>query len=76
MIGLLRAGLMTLPQSVGIIMGANIGTTVTAFIIGLPIADYGLFILFVGFLMSFMKNRKVHHFGGVLIGLRDVICRT
>ena len=69
MIGLLRAGLMTLPQSVGIIMGANIGTTVTAFIIGLPIADYGLYILFVGFLMSFMKNRKVHHFGGVLIGL-------
>jgi len=69
MIGLLRAGLMTLPQSVGIIMGANIGTTVTAFIIGLPIADYGLYILFVGFLMSFMKNRKIHHFGGVLIGL-------
>lgn len=69
MIGLLRAGLMTLPQSVGIIMGANIGTTVTAFIIGLPIADYGLYILFVGFIMSFMKNRKVHHFGGVLIGL-------
>ncbi|MFA6801529.1 MAG: Na/Pi symporter, partial [Acholeplasmataceae bacterium] len=33
MIGLVRAGLMTLPQSVGIIMGANIGTTVTAFII-------------------------------------------
>ena len=69
MIGLLRAGLMTLPQSVGIIMGANIGTTVTAFIIGLPIADYGLAFIFVGFIMSFMKNRKVHHFGGVLIGL-------
>ena len=47
MIGLLRAGLMTLPQAVGIIMGANIGTTVTAFIIGLPVADYGLYILFV-----------------------------
>lgn len=69
MIGLLRAGLMTLPQSVGIIMGANIGTTVTAFIIGLPIADYGLIFLFIGVIMSFMKNRKVHHFGGVLIGL-------
>lgn len=69
MIGLLRAGLMTLPQSVGIIMGANIGTTVTAFIIGLPIADYGLVFLFIGVLMSFMKNRKIHHFGGVLIGL-------
>ena len=47
MIGLVRSGLMTLPQSVGIIMGANIGTTVTAFIIGLPIADYGLMFLFV-----------------------------
>jgi len=69
MIGLLRAGLMTLPQSVGIIMGANIGTTVTAFIIGLPVADYGLFILFFGFLMSFMKNKKIKHFGGVFIGL-------
>ena len=56
MIGLLRAGLMTLPQSVGLIMGANIGTTITAFIIGLPIADYGLMILFVGVIMMFFKK--------------------
>jgi phosphate:Na+ symporter len=69
MIGLLRAGLMTLPQSVGIIMGANIGTTVTAFIIGLPVADYGLYILAVGVLIYFIGKRKVHHLGGVLIGL-------
>ena len=69
MIGLLRAGLMTLPQSVGLIMGANIGTTITAFIIGLPIADYGLMILFVGVIMMFFKNRRVHHIGGVFVGL-------
>ncbi len=69
MIGLVRSGLMTLPQSVGIIMGANIGTTVTAFIIGLPIADYGLYMLFVGVILSFMKNLKFKHFGGVLLGL-------
>ncbi|PKK92992.1 MAG: Na/Pi cotransporter family protein [Tenericutes bacterium HGW-Tenericutes-6] len=69
MIGLMRAGLMTLPQSVGIIMGANIGTTVTAFIIGLPIADFGLYYIFFGLLMSFVKNRRIHHFGGVLLGL-------
>ncbi|MBU1140968.1 MAG: Na/Pi cotransporter family protein [Firmicutes bacterium] len=69
MIGLLRAGLMTLPQSVGIIMGANIGTTVTAFIIGLPIADYGLVFIAFGVVMSFIKKRKINHFGGVLIGL-------
>ncbi|MBU1094705.1 MAG: Na/Pi cotransporter family protein [Firmicutes bacterium] len=69
MIGLLRAGLMTLPQSVGIIMGANIGTTVTAFIIGLPIADYGLAFIFVGVIMSFIKKNKINHYGGVLLGL-------
>lgn len=69
MIGLLRAGLMTLPQSVGLIMGANIGTTITAFIIGLPIADYGLFILFGGVVMMFFKQRRIHHIGGVFVGL-------
>ncbi len=69
MIGLLRAGLMTLPQSVGIIMGANIGTTITAFIIGLPVAKWGLYFVFIGFIMSFIKNRRVHHLGGVVLGL-------
>jgi phosphate:Na+ symporter len=69
MIGLLRAGLMTLPQSIGVIMGANIGTTVTAFIIGLPIAKYGLWIAAVGVVMTFIKKRKIHHLGGVLVGL-------
>jgi len=69
MIGLLRAGLMTLPQSVGIIMGANIGTTVTAFIIGLPIAKYGLAFIFVGVMMSFIKKNKINFYGGVLLGL-------
>ena len=68
-IGLLRAGLMTLPQAVGIIMGANIGTTVTAFIIGLPIADFGYIFLGFGVIMSFVGKKKIHHFGGVLAGL-------
>lgn len=69
MIGLLRAGLMTLPQSVGIIMGANIGTTITAFIIGLPIAKFGYIFLAVGVIMSFIGKKKIHHFGGVFAGL-------
>ena len=68
-IGLLRAGLMTFPQSVGIIMGANIGTTVTAFIIGLPIAKFGYIFLGIGVIMSFVGKKKIHHFGGVLAGL-------
>lgn len=68
-IGLLRAGLMTLPQAVGIIMGANIGTTVTAFIIGLPIAKFGYIFLGIGVIMTFVGKRKIHHIGGVLTGL-------
>lgn len=69
MIGLLRAGLMTLPQSVGVIMGANIGTTVTAFIIGLPIAKFGYVFLGFGVIMTFIGKRRIHHLGGVLAGL-------
>lgn len=69
MIGLVRSGLMTLPQSVGIILGANIGTTVTSVIIALPITDYGLYMLFVGFVMYFFKHRKIKHLGGVIMGL-------
>jgi phosphate:Na+ symporter len=69
MIGLLRAGLMTLPQSIGIIMGANIGTTATAFIIGLPIANYALYIIAFGFVLSFVGKRRTKHVGGVILGL-------
>ena len=40
-ISLIRAGLMSMPQAIGIIMGANIGTTVTAFLFSFPkISDY------------------------------------
>lgn len=69
MIGLLRAGLMTLPQSVGVIMGANIGTTVTAFIIALPIAKWGLYFIAIGVLMKFINKRKIKNIGGVILGL-------
>ncbi len=69
MIGLLRAGLMTLPQSVGVIMGANIGTTVTAFIIALPIAKWGLYFIAVGVVMQFVSKRKIKQIGGVILGL-------
>ncbi|MFB9860540.1 Na/Pi cotransporter family protein [Salinicoccus siamensis] len=69
-IGLVSAGFMTLRQSIGVIMGANIGTTVTAFIIGLKIGDYALPILAVGaFLIFFLKNNpKAHNIGRILFG--------
>ncbi len=68
-VGLVRAGLMTLPQAVGIILGANIGTTVTSFLIGLKIKEYALPIMAAGaFLIFFTRKKKTKHLGGVLLG--------
>lgn len=68
-VGLVRAGLMTLPQAVGIILGANIGTTITSFLIGLEIKAYALPIMGVGsLLVFFMKSKKPKRLGGALLG--------
>ena len=68
-VGLVSAGFMTLRQAIGVIMGANIGTTVTAFIIGLDVGAYALPIMAVGsFLIFFFKKDKVKNFGEVMFG--------
>lgn len=68
-VGLVNAGFMNLRQAIGIIMGANIGTTVTAFIIGLDIGEYSLPILAIGcFLLFFFKNQKVNAIGQTVFG--------
>ncbi|MCP3030327.1 Na/Pi cotransporter family protein [Halobacillus sp. A1] len=69
-VGLVNAGFMTFRQAIGVIMGANIGTTVTAFIIGIDISSYGLPIIAVGsFLLFFFKNKKVTNIGQTVFGL-------
>lgn len=69
-VGLVSAGLLGLRQAIGIVMGANIGTTVTSFLIGFKLGDYGLPILFVGaVLFLFVKNRKFNNLGKILFGL-------
>jgi phosphate:Na+ symporter len=68
-IGLVNAGLMTLRQAIGVIMGANIGTTLTAFIIGIKIENYALPIIAVGaFLLFFIKNRMYQYIGQIIFG--------
>lgn len=68
-VGLVSAGFMNLRQAIGVIMGANIGTTVTAFIIGIDVGAFALPILAIGsFLLFFFKNKKLHYFGQVLFG--------
>ncbi|WP_010097008.1 Na/Pi cotransporter family protein [Ornithinibacillus scapharcae] len=68
-VGLVNAGFMTLRQAIGVIMGANIGTTVTAFIIGIDLGAYALPILAVGaFLIFFFKHQKVTAVGQAVFG--------
>jgi phosphate:Na+ symporter len=68
-IGFIRAGLMRLEQAVGIIMGANIGTTITAFLIGLKIENFALHIIFVGAMMVlFAKRRRTSYIGQTVLG--------
>ncbi|PEA55671.1 sodium:phosphate symporter [Bacillus pseudomycoides] len=68
-VGLVSAGFMTLRQAIGVIMGANIGTTVTAFIIGIKIGEYALPIIAVGaILLFFFKNKKIQSLGQVVFG--------
>ncbi|MEQ6387898.1 Na/Pi cotransporter family protein [Bacillaceae bacterium S4-13-58] len=68
-VGLVSAGFMTLRQAIGVIMGANIGTTVTAFIIGIKLEDYALPILALGaFLIFFFKRKNITYIGQTLFG--------
>ena len=69
-VGFISAGLMTMPQSIGIIMGANIGTTVTAQIVAFKVEEAALLMIAVGFAMLFTGKRdKVRQYGGMIMGL-------
>lgn len=68
-VGLVSAGFMKLRQAIGVIMGANIGTTVTAFIIGIDIGEYAYPILALGaILLFFFKKNTIQNIGQVLFG--------
>jgi phosphate:Na+ symporter len=67
-IGLVRAGLMTFPQSVGIILGANIGTTFTGILASIDIGKYSVIFIFVGFVGTLFKNKKIKSAGLAITG--------
>ena len=72
-IGLVSAGLLTLRQAIGIIMGANIGTTVTSFIIGFNISHFSLPIIFLGAaLLFFTKVKTLNNAGRILFGFGGI----
>ncbi len=69
-VGFVNSGMMTLNQAVWIIMGANIGTTVTGQLIALDIGVLAPLIAFIGVAMIvFLKNEKLHHIGKIMAGL-------
>ncbi|NLM75493.1 MAG: Na/Pi cotransporter family protein [Clostridiaceae bacterium] len=68
-IGFVNAGLMTLLQATGVIMGANIGTTITAQIIAFKLSDIAPMILFIGMFMSlFIKKKNIRKIGEIVLG--------
>lgn len=68
-IGFVNSGLMNLQQALGVIMGANIGTTVTAQLTAFNLSAYAPMILFVGVVMYlFMKKAQVRYVGSVIMG--------
>ncbi len=66
-IGFVSAGLMSLPQAVSVILGANIGTTMTAQLLAFKISDYIYVFVFIGFIISFVaKKEKIKYFGDTI----------
>jgi phosphate:Na+ symporter len=69
-VGFITSGLMTLSQSIGVIMGANVGTTVTAQIIAFDISRWALGIVAIGFAVGFFSKREDRRtWGGLVMGL-------
>ena len=69
-VGFISAGLLNLSQSIGVILGANIGTTVTAQIIAFQVYKYGLLMIAVGFFTEILaRNERLRQWGTVVMGL-------
>jgi len=68
-IGFVNAGLMTLGQSIGVIIGANVGTTITAQLVSFRLEDYAFHAIILGvFTFLFAGDRKKQYFGQFLLG--------
>jgi phosphate:Na+ symporter len=70
LVGFVTAGLMSLSQTIGVIMGSNIGTTITAQIVAFKVTKYALLLMAIGFGMLFSSKReKIQQYGYMIMGL-------
>ena len=71
-VGFVNAGVMTLTQATSIIMGANIGTTVTGLLVSLSSINISLYfsaLAFIGVMMMFINKSSIKNIGGIIAGL-------
>jgi phosphate:Na+ symporter len=69
-VGFVSAGLMSVQQSIGVIMGAEIGTTITAQIIAFKVTKYALIAVIIGFVMQFFfEDHRIKRYGMMILGL-------
>jgi phosphate:Na+ symporter len=69
-VGFISAGLLGFTQSIGVILGANVGTTITAQIIAFKVTKYALVLIAIGFLVELTaKNKRFQHYGSMIMGL-------
>ncbi|MGI9351285.1 MAG: Na/Pi cotransporter family protein [Rhizobiaceae bacterium] len=70
LVGFVTAGLMSLAQAIGVILGADIGTTITAQIVAFKVTKYALVLVAVGFAMIFTgKSNTIERYGALIMGL-------
>lgn len=70
LVGFVTAGLMSLSQAIGVILGADIGTTITAQIVAFKVTKYALLLVAAGFLLVFTSKRpKTKQYGALIMGL-------
>jgi phosphate:Na+ symporter len=70
LVGFVTAGLMSLSQAIGVILGADIGTTITAQIVAFKVTKYALLLVAVGFVLIFTgKTDQIKHYGTLVMGL-------
>ncbi|MCV6637587.1 Na/Pi cotransporter family protein [Candidatus Albibeggiatoa sp. nov. NOAA] len=69
-VGFVATNIMSLSQAIGVIMGANIGTTVTAQIVAFKVTKYALLMIAMGFALQFFaQHKRVTYYGNILMGL-------
>ena len=69
LVSFVQAQLMSFTQTLGIILGSGIGTTITSQMIAFKLTDYSLLIIGIGFIVFFLsKSNKIKSIGEVLLG--------